>query len=177
MSNLLTNSNADLRNLESLLESPANQQGRIVWRPASSYSTDWNVSLSPAPSGNRSRILFLLFLIAQEDFLGSGFGQWTRWTRSRIHEGGTTRTPYSSFAALTRWVSSTLNSFFFLPFRQGCSELSNGKVWKYSEIVSLCCFWRLRLAHLYSSGKKLVDWIISCVSYAWILATGHPCEI
>ncbi|KAI4804536.1 hypothetical protein KUCAC02_026161 [Chaenocephalus aceratus] len=32
------------------------------------------------------------------------FGQWTRWTRSRIHAGGTTRTPCSSFAALTRWI-------------------------------------------------------------------------
>lgn len=78
-------------------------------------STDWNVSLSPAPSGNRSRILSLLFLIAQEDFLGRGFGQWTRWTRSRIHAGGTNRTPYSSFAVLTRWVSSVLDRLFFSP--------------------------------------------------------------
>lgn len=86
--------------------------GETRWKPGLLISTDWNVSLSPAPSGNRSRILSLLFLIAKEHFLGRGFGQWTRWTRSRIHAGGTNRTPYSSFAGLTRWVSFSVGSFF-----------------------------------------------------------------
>lgn len=32
----------------------------------------------------------------------------TRWTRSRIHGGGTERTPCTSSAASTRWVSSSV---------------------------------------------------------------------
>lgn len=128
MSNFWTNSNAAMSNLQGLLASRANQRGRRVGSPASWFQ-HWNVSLSPAPSGNRSRILSLSFLIAQEDFLGRDFGQWTRWTRSRIHAGGTIRTPCSSFAALTRWVSSVLDRDFFFSC-QGCSQRFNGKVGK-----------------------------------------------
>lgn len=41
----------------------------------------------------------------RQSFLGRGSGRRTRWTRSRTHGGGTTRTPYSSSADLTPWVS------------------------------------------------------------------------
>lgn len=120
------------------------------WKSSLLISTDWNVSLSPAPSGNRSRILSVLFLNAQEDFLRGGSGQRTRWTRGRIHAGGTNRTPYSSFAAWTRWVSFTVEPvflfFFFLSWMQRTVQRLGGRE---EQIVGVCC--------LDGSGRTVVN--------------------
>lgn len=158
---------------------------RKRWKSSLLISTDWNVSLSPAPSGNRSRILSLLFLIAQEDFLGRGFGQWTRWTRSRTHVGGTNRTPYSSFAALTRWVSCSMLDrglfffffffSFFLPLVRGDAARGpnvKGRGDKQRRVVCAWCFcWST--ARSYSMCQLRVSFGTERWRSAWSFACYH----
>lgn len=144
--------------------------GETRWKSGLLISTDWNVSLSPAPSGNRSRILSLLFLIAKEHFRGRGFKQWTRWTRSRIHGGGTNRTPSSSFAGLTRWVSFSVGSVLDLLVKDAESVLKCcSTAAKCGEIRSVVC-WRVGWA-ADPAGRRPADWISPCGDYARTLAS------